>query len=406
MQGGREVNQNEQSDALRDKLANIRLMAEAFAGLAPEEVILSDVRKFNRTQPPEIPDVRIREIVHEAVGAKSPPAPGSLDEEVAKLRASGRFRSFREIAESPPPAPVWIVEGIFERGTTLEVFGLENVGKSLLAQDLLTRVSWTGATGSGDWIGRPLLIRGPVLYVVTEAQRGAERRLLKMTANSGSLSEYDLDLLRLEPSSPRNFELLDYASRGRVLVVVDVLSGIHSADENSNTEMNAVVQRLQDIAEKNDVGVLILHHANKGSRDAKFSNQNSRGAGAIGAKFDGGINVVSDPEDFEEASVLFKITKLRDGDGREKRATHVAAINPETLRIEYRGERQGFGAGRPASYNAASTLKPGTLYTPGEMRELLRKAGADKRLAWKTVERWREAGDVEGNEITGYQLPF
>ena len=142
--------------------------------------------------------------------------------------------------------------------------------------------------------------RGPVVYFGTEDPGSeTERRLF------GLLLEYGLDLDRdgidFRHLSARDVklkvakrvgqslvtgdltEIIDVLNDiGAALFVVDPLVHCHEAIENSNDEMGVVMAAFNEIAEKADCAVLLVHHTRKGNAQADASDGDEfRGAGAI-----------------------------------------------------------------------------------------------------------------------------
>lgn len=72
------------------------------------------------------------------------------------------------------------------------------------------------------------------------------------------------------------------------LVVFDPFVSFHSADENNNERMHAIVDLLRNCAELADVSIIVVHHTKKPSLDdsGERSGMRMRGATAIYAGFD------------------------------------------------------------------------------------------------------------------------
>lgn len=84
------------------------------------------------------------------------------------------------------------------------------------------------------------------------------------------------------------------------LVIVDTLSRVHAADENSNGEMSQVLARFEHVAQETGAGVLILHHVSKGAALNGLGDQQqaSRGASAIvdNARFGATLTTLTERE--------------------------------------------------------------------------------------------------------------
>lgn len=75
--------------------------------------------------------------------------------------------------------------------------------------------------------------------------------------------------------------------RGTDLIVIDTLRSVHGAEENDNTAMQRIMNRLRYIAHETKAAVLALHHFNKGSKESpEASLERLRGASAIGGAVD------------------------------------------------------------------------------------------------------------------------
>ena len=63
--------------------------------------------------------------------------------------------------------------------------------------------------------------------------------------------------------------------------IFDVFNVLHTADENDNSEMRAVLRQLSRIRDEIGCGVLIIHHYNKQAEQTNMT-QRMHGASAIG----------------------------------------------------------------------------------------------------------------------------
>ena len=89
-------------------------------------------------------------------------------------------------------------------------------------------------------------------------------------------------------------------------LVFDVLRKMHTKDENSNTEMELIIDRLNAIQSKTGAQILLIHHTNKG-QDLTLTEQ-SRGAGVIAgwAEYVMGLNVVDEAREFRTLEMKFE----------------------------------------------------------------------------------------------------
>ena len=88
------------------------------------------------------------------------------------------------------------------------------------------------------------------------------------------------------------------------LVVVDTLSHVHTAEENSSSEMKIPMMALDRVAKETNCAIIYLHHTNKGSGEGKATQNKGRGSGAIAAAW----HVLVDWGEREEGSNVNPIT--------------------------------------------------------------------------------------------------
>ncbi|MDP1568955.1 MAG: DnaB-like helicase N-terminal domain-containing protein [Vicinamibacterales bacterium] len=177
------------------------------------------------------------------------------------------------------PQPTGVVRGVLPTGITC-IAGAPAGGKTTTAASIAV------AKASGHrWLRLyEVAERGPVIIMAGEAAENLPR-LLKAARHAHGLGLEDVLPIWIIPQAFSLFtpgreyaELLAYARsiEPRPLFIWDTL-GIYSAGakENDNTEMQVVMSNLRAIHGDH----LVLHHTDKGERDA-------RGAGAIRANLD------------------------------------------------------------------------------------------------------------------------
>lgn len=93
-------------------------------------------------------------------------------------------------------------------------------------------------------------------------------------------------------------------------IVLDTLTNIHKADENSATEMRLVNKRLLQLVKETGVTIIYLHHHRKLGRGEKSNQSTSRGSTEIGAKMASHLLLDSKKDsDSEGRSVLNFVVK-------------------------------------------------------------------------------------------------
>ena len=96
-------------------------------------------------------------------------------------------------------------------------------------------------------------------------------------------------------------------ARGIEFLIMDVFRVLHGADENDNTQMQKIIDRINQIQSKTGVQILLIHHTNKNSGGTL--TESSRGAGATAgwAEYVIGLSTVDDSEEFPIRQVEFEL---------------------------------------------------------------------------------------------------
>lgn len=186
----------------------------------------------------------------------------------------------------------WFLEPLFGRGLMTFVLGKPKGGKSTFMKYCALSMS------KGVWISDRFAIekkhRG-IYFHYEDGLRRVQERLLSYNRPMmlGPLN----DDLRLFVRPPR-FDLATGAGISTLrklierdkadFVVLDTLSKCHSADENSQSEMQPVMTALRDITLDYNIAMIVIHHVRKtGSQgDAGGVTDKVRGSGSIGAEAD------------------------------------------------------------------------------------------------------------------------
>jgi CHASE2 domain-containing sensor protein len=102
-------------------------------------------------------------------------------------------------------------------------------------------------------------------------------------------------------------QLIDELKQFRVeFVVLDVFRSLHDAEENDNTEVQQVLQRINRIQNECECAVALVHHINKVSSDNIFKGL--RGASAIHGWMEWGIGIsIVNPEEEDKAKYIRRL---------------------------------------------------------------------------------------------------
>jgi hypothetical protein len=166
----------------------------------------------------------------------------------------------------------YLVEGLLPKGAVVLAAGADGSCKSYVAEKLAVSVA----------SGRPFLgrrcQRAPVLYLDYENPKFEVRQRLDLLCGDLISELADLKVwgtwLPEQPPTLGNELLLTIAKETKPLIIIDTLRAAHGCDENSSTEMGAVMNTLRYCTSQGAT-VLILHHL------AKSEGSQSRGSSVI-----------------------------------------------------------------------------------------------------------------------------
>jgi hypothetical protein len=220
----------------------------------------------------------------------------------------------------------WIVPGYLMRGSVTIVGGPGSAGKSSLM------IGWCTALALGAKYHR---FKPPtpskVIFYNVEDDLTEQRRRLSAALRQFDRTPYDIapHVLRLHPTGIGTLlsydrdadtwqptqvmqaleaEICHYAPD---VTILDPLVELHTADENDNTAMRAVIARFRALAEKFGMAVVILHHTVKHSTGAPGDQDILRGASSSVAAARVALTVL--PMSKEEAENLQIADDVRRG---------------------------------------------------------------------------------------------
>ncbi|MFG1361022.1 AAA family ATPase [Xanthobacter pseudotagetidis] len=157
-----------------------------------------------------------------------------------------------------------LIKGLLDQGAMTVLYGESNVGKTFVAMDIAHHV----ATGR-SWGGMKTT-RLPVVYVAAEGGRGAKKRAAALRLRRGDPGDLfrflisPVDLLRSSADLQPLVTMLRELPQAPGLIVVDTLSrAMAGGDENSSTDMGAMVKHLDALRSATGAHVLVVHHSGK-----------------------------------------------------------------------------------------------------------------------------------------------
>ena len=207
--------------------------------------------------------------------------------------------------------PDWLIEGVFERGSVASLFGKPKSGKSFIGIAMACAI----ATGK-DFYGHKAQ-KATVAYIAGEGNVSISRRFCAyqqfynvklggqplLISNRGARILDDEDFKHLQEVL-RAME----AQTGSIgCIVLDTLARTFGGgDENSTSDMNKYIQRIDELKEEFNATILIVHHTGHGV------GTRSRGSSVLPAALDYEFKI--DREDSENTMfVTMKQTLVKDG---------------------------------------------------------------------------------------------
>jgi len=167
------------------------------------------------------------------------------------------------------PEARWMIEDLWLKNAQGILGGEPKLGKTWLGLDMAVSV----ASGT-PCLGRfPVQDRGPALVYLAEDKLQAVRARLESICSSRGLDLGSLDLgvitvpvLRLDQEDDRRRLNATIAVWSPRLVVLDPLVRIHRIDENSATEVSALLGFLTELVRRHDCSLALTHHTSKRQR--------------------------------------------------------------------------------------------------------------------------------------------
>lgn len=170
------------------------------------------------------------------------------------------------------PALEPLIDGVLYLDTVARIYGASGSFKSFMTLDM------AGCVGTGTpWHGQRVH-QGPVLYMVAEGIKGVRRRVRAWEQHHGHKMTGVKFLPRPVQAMDPEWEVLaEVCRRTRPsLVIIDTQARVTvGIEENSNTEMGRVVDRMDRMRAVSGACVLLVHHT---------GNDSVRGRGASAVK--------------------------------------------------------------------------------------------------------------------------
>jgi len=196
--------------------------------------------------------------------------PNSVDKNCVQKK-SIQFESADSLFKEPEQPTPWLIQDVFTSGRGF-IAGAPGVYKTWLGIDMAISIC-TGA----DFLGKfKVPAPGPVVFITEEESRNSLKKKLRLLAKGRGLDESALGefhhVTQQYVKIPQNVEdiIAQIKKYGCRAVFFDVMRRVHSADENSSTALQPVLEAFSRIHTETGATVILLHHVNKPSKD-RFS---------------------------------------------------------------------------------------------------------------------------------------
>ena len=161
------------------------------------------------------------------------------------------------LAASPPEPIPWVIEDFAAKGETTMLYGVGGVLKSMLALALADGVA------RGETVGGFECVEGRVVYLDAEnGEREIHRRIRGLGVDPEGISIYETAGVHLLDDSTE-IEALIEAEQPSLVIFDSLRTLLPGAEENDSTEMAEALAEIRAFAQRKDVAIVVIHHAEK-----------------------------------------------------------------------------------------------------------------------------------------------
>ncbi|MEU9557355.1 AAA family ATPase [Streptomyces fumanus] len=195
-----------------------------------------------------------------------------------------------------------VIADLLYKDTLARIYGASGTFKSFMTLD------FAGCIGTGmAWHGQEVT-QGPVIYLVAEGIRGIRKRVRAWEQHHGRRMTGVHFLPRpVQAMDTEWLVLIELCRRRRpALVVIDTQARVTvGVEENSNTEMGRVVDRMEQLRAASEACVLLVHHTG-------HDGDRGRGATAVKGALQTELGVERKGSSLLDTTITLKTGKQKD----------------------------------------------------------------------------------------------
>ena len=238
---------------------------------------------------------------------REPLTPAMLREQLAaKVQPKRKleflnWQAFCDLAAQADDAQ-WLVENLITRGGMHFITAPPGGGKSWIAVDLVR-----ACNDGSNWMGCLPVTKCNILYINEEMGIGRFfQRFFKLSPGAcENVHIMQKQMVKLD-NAEHMADIVQYVKDHDIaIVILDTFVRVHGYDENSNTDMAKLYDRMKGINESG-AAIIALHHHKKGIHAGPVAHEAMRGAGEIAAQADLVATV-----DHKDGIYTMKTTKQR-----------------------------------------------------------------------------------------------
>lgn len=300
------------------------------------------------------------------------------------------FSPAAELFSRTFPSTPWQVRGLLTDRAVFAVAGEPKTAKTWAALEIAMALgTGTRAFGELEAVGGP---RAVALFMVEDDAQSTRNRLRALAASRGLAPEaacarlHVENLAALDVRNPEHLARLVASVRAIpepvAAVVLDPLRDVHTAEENSSTEMAEVMRALRALRTVLGCAVVFIHHSHKSGAEGKGRRpgQRMRGSSAIHGAVDGGLYLLDLTGNLETEWVMkaqAEVKRARSAGFFSLTLTVEDDANGEAVAAGWAFDRSGAGARDRPVETAAERIEA----VAGVLR------AADRPLGVREIER-------------------